>query len=176
MKRSILFFAVFSMLSCLVIAQKNIAQKSSLDNYCECEHVFLNKDTSTTNKGGLKILQTGYQMALIDMSIIKGSCWDFVNAVYNRSGFANAKQTIFSSQKKGPYAASSMVKPGDWIYHINHQFNNGEHSAIFICWKDFAKRIAITLSYVGMNRYAPGHFGEYHLDNIYSIFRPKNNL
>jgi len=176
MKRYILFFAVFSMLSCLVMAQKNIAQKSSLDNYCQCEHVFLNNDTSTTNKGGLKILQTGYQMALIDMSIIKGSCWDFVNVVYNRSGFANAKQTIFSSQKKGPYAASSMVKPGDWIYHINHQFNNGEHSAIFICWKDFAKRIAITLSYVGMNRNAPGHFGEYHLDNIYSIFRPKNNL
>ena len=167
---------MFSLISCLVMAQINIHNKSSLDNYCQCEHVFLNSDTSTANKGGLKILQTGHQMALIDMKVIKGSCWDFVNAVYNRSGFANAKQTIFSSKKNGPFAASSLVKPGDWIYHINHQFNNGEHSAIFVCWKDFAKRIAITLSYVGMNRNAPGHFGEYQLDNIYSIFRPKNNL
>ena len=176
MIKYILCSFIFTLMGFLVMAQKSNAKKSSLDNYCQCEHVFSNSDTSNTNKGGLKILQTGHQMALIDMSIIKGSCWDFVNAVYNRSGFANAKQTIFSSRKNGPFAASSLVKPGDWIYHINHQFNNGEHSAIFVCWKDFAKRIAITLSYVGMNRNAPGHFGEYQLDNIYSIFRPKNNL
>jgi hypothetical protein len=175
MLRYVLFPCLLSLISGLVVAQKNIAKKSSLDNYCQCEHVFTNSDT-TNNKGSLKILQIGHQMALIDMSIIKGSCWDFVNEVYNRSGFSNEKETIFRSRKKGPYASSSVVKPGDWIYHINHQFSNSEHSAIFICWKDFSKKIAITLSYVGMNRNAPGHFGEYHLDNIYSIFRPKNNL
>lgn len=112
-------------------------------------------------------------MALIDMSIIKGSCWDFVNEVYHRSGFANSKETVFTSVKKGPFAESSIVQPGDWIYHVNHQFNNTEHSAIFICWKDFEKRIAVTLSYAGMNRNSPAKFGEYHLDHIYSIFRPK---
>ena len=38
---------------------------------------------------------------------------------------------------------------------------------------NFEKKIAITLSYAGGNKNLPGHYGEYHLDNIYSIFRPK---
>jgi len=158
------------------MAQTNRSEKISLDNYCQCEHIFTNADTSSESNGGFRILKTGYQMALVDKSIIKGSCWDFVNAVYNRSGFTGSKATVFKSTKKGPYAPSSLVQPGDWIYHINHQFNNGEHSAIFICWKDYAKRIGITLSYIGMNRNAPGKFDEYILDNIYSIFRPENNI
>jgi len=176
MKRYIFFCTLFISLSCSVIAQINKPNISSLENYCQCEHVFINADTSSENKGGFKVLKTGYKMALVDMSIVQGSCWDFVNEVYHRSGFGDAKETIFRSRKKGPFAASSLVKPGDWIYHINHQFNNSEHSAIFVCWKDFANKIAVTLSYAGMNKKTPGKFGEYQLNNIYSIFRPKNNL
>jgi len=157
------------------MAQINGLEKNNLENYCQCEHVFINADSSSESNGNFIILKTGQQMAF-NKSIIKGSCWDYVNEVYSRSGFSKSKETIFSSRKNGPFAPSNLVKPGDWIYHINHQFNNGEHSAIFICWKDFAKRIGITLSYAGMNRNTPGKFGEYQLNNIYSIFRPKNNF
>jgi len=173
MIKQIVFFTLFSMMSYFAKAQVKTPKKSSVDNYCQCEKTYINADTAKEDNGGFKILKIGYQMALIDMSIIKGSCWDFVNEVYHRSGFADAKETIFRSHKKGSFAPSSMVQSGDWIYHINHQFNNSEHSAIFICWKDFEKKIAITLSYAGGNKNLPGHYGEYHLDNIYSIFRPK---
>jgi hypothetical protein len=176
MARYIFCFSLLCLISFLGIAQKNSSIISSLENYCQCEQVFINPDSSTENAGSLKVLKTGHQMALIDMSIIKGSCWDYVNEVYKQSGVSEAKENIFRSSKKGPFARSNIVQPGDWIYHINHQFNNIEHSAIFICWKNFANRIAITLSYAGMNKNKPGHFGEYKLDNIYSIFRPKMNF
>jgi hypothetical protein len=173
MIKHIVFFILFSLISCFAIAQVKTLKKSSMDNYCQCEQTYINSDTSIEDNIGFKILKVGYQMALIDRCIIKGSCWDFVNEVYRRSGSADTKETIFRSHKKGSFAPSSIVQPGDWIYHINHQFNNSEHSAIFICWKDFEKKIAITLSYAGGNRNLPGHYGEYHIDNIYSIFRPK---
>jgi hypothetical protein len=167
---SLFFFCI----SFFANGQMSRSDLQSLNSYCDCEQTFLHSDTSTEQQGGFKILKTGYQMAMVNKTIIRGSCWDFVNEVYNRSGFATAKKTVFSSRKGGPYAASTLVQPGDWIYHVNHQYNNIEHSAIFICWKDFSKRIGITLSYAGGNRSVPAKFGEYQLNNIYSIFRAPN--
>lgn len=121
--------------------------------------------------GGNKILAVAEKMAIIDKDVIKGSCWDFVNEVYRRAGTAANKKVIYRSKKGGPYANPSMVQPGDWIYHVNYAYKNIEHSAIFVCWKDFEKRIAITLSYAGMNRNQPAKYGTYNLKGIYSIFR-----
>jgi hypothetical protein len=167
-------YAVIALSVSFLFAKSQVsnAELKSLNSYCECEHVFTNNEDSGSSFLGQKILQTGYEMALINKTIVRGSCWNFVNEVYQRNGFALTKKTIFKSQKSGPFAPSAMVKPGDWIYHINHQFNNIEHSAIFICWKDFAKRIGITLSYAGMNKAVTAKFGEYNLNSIYSIFRP----
>jgi hypothetical protein len=111
-------------------------------------------------------------LALISKTIIIGSCWDFVNEVYKRAGVSSAKKTIFKSKLKGPYANPKLVKPGDWVYHINKSYNNIEHSAIFVCWKDFDKKLAITLSYAGMKRSVPASYGTYDLSNIFAIFRP----
>ena len=140
----------------------------SWKHYCDCE----TSPTSTANLLGQKVLDLGYEIALIKKEVIKGSCWDFVNEVYKRAGAAETMATIYKSKLSGPFAAAQLVQPGDWIYHINHQFNNIEHSAIFICWKDYKKRIAITLSYSGMNRNVPAKYGEYELNSIYNIFRP----
>ena len=41
-----------------------------------------------------------------------------------------------------------------------------------ICWKDFDKKLAITLSYAGMKRSVPASYGTYDLSNIFGIFRP----
>lgn len=137
-------------------------------HYCDCE----TSPATTNNLLGQKILNLGYEIALLKKEVIKGSCWDFVNEVYKRAGASETMETIFKSRQSGPFAAAQLVQPGDWIYHINHQYNNIEHSAIFICWKDFKKRIAITLSYSGMNRNVPAKYGEYELNSIYNIFRP----
>jgi len=153
-------------------AQETHFTEESTRHYCSCEEAGIFADSSNFLNPGHKVLETGFKMSLIDKTIIKGSCWDFVNEVYRRSGVDEKKEVVFRSQKKGPYANANMVKPGDWIYHINYQYNNIEHSAIFVCWKDFKNRIAITLSYAGGNRNLPGKYGEYKLSSIYSIFRP----
>jgi hypothetical protein len=173
MNKFIYIISYLSLISLSIKAQTNNSFENSFNNYCKCEHVFNNNDSSSREKGGGIVLKTGYEMSIIERTIIKGSCWDFVNEVYNRSGFSNSMKTIFRSKKRGPFASLNMLNPGDWIYHINHNLHNIEHSAIFVCWKDFSKKIAITLSYSGMNRNTPAHFGEYKLDKIYSIFRPK---
>jgi hypothetical protein len=153
-------------------AQENHFTEESTRHYCSCEEAATYADTSELLVPGKKVLETGFKMALIDKTVIKGSCWDFVNEVYRRSGVDEKKIAVFRSQKNGPYANANIVKPGDWVYHINYQYNNIEHSAIFVCWKDFKNRIAITLSYAGGNRNLPGKYGEYKLSSIYSIFRP----
>jgi hypothetical protein len=165
------------LLSCFLLnelqAQENYLLDESTRNYCQCHENLFSSDTASVLLAGFQVLETGFKMALLEKTIVKGSCWDYINEVYRRSGFADKKETIFRSNKSGPYAPAKLVQPGDWVYHINHQYNNIEHSAIFICWKDFNKRIAITLSYAGMNRNLPGKYGEYQLNSIYSIFRPK---
>ena len=156
-------------------AQENHFTEESTRHYCSCEEARDFADSSNLLMPGYKVLETGFKMSLIDKTIIKGSCWDFVNEVYKRSGVDEKKSVVFRSQKKGPYANEKLVRPGDWIYHINYQCNNIEHSAIFVCWKDFKNKIAITLSYAGGNRNLPGKYGEYKLSSIYSILRPVFN-
>jgi len=139
---------------------------------CGCETKYVASDSAADLSASDKVLKVGYLISQVSKTIVQGSCWDFVNEVYKRAGVSESKKTVFRSKKSGPYAPSSLVKPGDWVYHVNHQFNNIEHSAIFVCWKDFQKRIAITLSYAGMNKKVPAKYGEYSLRSIYSIFRP----
>jgi hypothetical protein len=160
--------AFFCVASTCSFAQQSKFMDESWKHYCDCE---TNPSTSTTLLGQ-KILDLGYEIALIKKEVIKGSCWDFVNEVYKRAGASETMATIYKSKLSGPFASAQLVQPGDWVYHINHQFNNIEHSAIFICWKDFKKSIAITLSYSGMNRNVPAKYGEYQLTSIYNIFRP----
>jgi hypothetical protein len=138
-----------------------------------CETKSYASDSTYMPTPNERVLETGRWMATVTKTNVKGSCWDYINEVYCMSGVSPKKETVFKSAKKGPYAPVKLVKPGDWIYHINHQFRGGEHSAIFVCWKDYDKRIAITLSHPGMNRNTTGKYGEYDLRSIYAIFRPK---
>ncbi|HOZ29735.1 MAG TPA: hypothetical protein PLL66_02360 [Bacteroidales bacterium] len=118
------------------------------------------------------VLQNAYKLSFIDNKVIMGSCWDYLNAVYSpieAEGYK--KNEIYMTKKAGPFAPKAMLQPGDWIYHINYQYYQVEHSAIFICWKDYEKGIAITLSYMGMNRYKTAQFGEFDLNSVYAIYR-----
>lgn len=127
---------------------------------------------------GRKILETGRKMTLIDKKVVKGSCWDFVNAVYNDAGYPNKKKKrllVFKGKKnKGPYAKQDLIKAGDFLYYINHSYHGSEHSAIFVNWISYEKKIALMLSYAGQNKKVPARYKAYDLSNVYNIIRPNS--
>lgn len=171
MCRVFILFFLFSLASSgRVLAQVD----PSTQNYCYCQEASSLQKAKQLDSASLQVLEIGKQMALITKTIILGSCWDFVNEVFNRAGVSAFKQTIFKSKKAGPYADARLVQPGDWIYHVNHNSNGVDHSAIFVCWKDYTKREAVTLSYAGRNRNVPGRYGVYNLRSIFAIFRPQS--
>ncbi len=106
----------------------------------------------------------------------QGGCWDFVNAVYNCSGYKE-RTPVFGSpeNEKGPYLEDvAIIQPGDWIMHINVDYRPQAgitHSAIFVSWKDKKQKKAITLDYVGEKRCDAGHYSEHTLTKVYCIYR-----
>lgn len=108
--------------------------------------------------------------------IIVGGCWDYLNEAFNRAGYPQAKrQTVFKGKYKGGrYADGDAIQPGDWLYYVNHSYNDVEHSGLFIGWTDKAKREALIFSYAGEGRKDPARFGVYHIDQVYNIMRAQN--
>ena len=111
-------------------------------------------------------------MVINEKEIVKGSCWDYINEVFIRAGYGTDKKIVYKSQKTGPYVDISEIKPGDWLYYINHSYNGIEHSGIFVYWKDYKNKIGVTLSYGGEHRNEPGRYREYDLRSVYYITRP----
>jgi hypothetical protein len=123
---------------------------------------------------GQRVLSTAYLISFTNREIIKGPCWDFVNAVYTRAGYGEKnRMTLFRSVKNGPYADIDLLIPGDWVAHVNAEYGNVEHSAIFVHWIDKENKIAETIDYAGMNREEPGRFRKHQLTMVYMIIRPK---
>ena len=124
-----------------------------------------------TNECGNKIVQKGMELVMNDYKI-SGSCWTFVNKLYDLAGVGSSNRQVIYKAKKGSLIQDpSLIQPGDWIYHINYSFHNVEHSAVFICWKDYDKKLALTLSHVGQNKHASGKYGVYDLKGVYHIMR-----
>ena len=122
---------------------------------------------------GKTILSTGRSM-VEEKQVVRGSCWDFTNAVYNRSGFkADSRVTPLKSKIDGPYADLSTIKAGDWLYFINYSFKEVDHSGIFVEWTDVEKNRAVVLSYVGGRKKKPGSYRIYDLKHVYYIIRAK---
>jgi len=128
-----------------------------------------------TIPSGRKVLKMARIMTVENKEIIRGACWDYINAVFNRAGFPTKKREIIfrGKLKKPPYAKSSLVKGGDWIYHINHSYHGIQHSGLFIKWLDYKNKIALMLSYGGEKRNKPARYKSYDLSNIYYIQRAK---
>ncbi len=138
--------------------------------------VGLKEAEESANDTGRRILSAGREMAVEKEEVIRGSCWDFINAVYVRAGYPNdrtSRVTVFKGTKeKGPYARADLIQPGDWLYYINHSYNGIEHSGIFVRWLDFASRNALVLSYGGEKRNETARYLPYDLSNVYNIIRP----
>ena len=168
----ILIFAFsFLFTACSPKAYKNTTKNSLSKN----ELKLVLKAEKNASKDGRKILAEGRKMALKTKVIIKGSCWNWINTVYNNAGYPNKKgkrETIFKSKKSGPYAKSKKIESGDWLYFINHSYHNIEHSGIFVYWVNYKKKSAMILSYGGENRKQPGRYKVYDLRHVYNIIRP----
>lgn len=123
---------------------------------------------------GKKVLRTTHQMFL-NGKIIRGGCWDYLNAAFDKAGYPYAKrQRIYFGSKKGPYAPSHLLWPGDWVYHINHSYNGVEHSGMFVGWIDRRRKLALMFSYAGERRSEPARYKRYDLSSVYSIQRAVN--
>ena len=118
-----------------------------------------------------EVVSTARKMALNERTIIQGGCWDYLNAVFNRAGVS--RNTIHKgTYAQGPYANSSDIEAGDWLYYINHSYNGVEHSGLFVGWVNEQAKQALILSYAGENRREPARYRVYDLSNVYQIMRP----
>lgn len=182
------FLAALLLLS-LLAACSSVPQKSSPyresnrnKNYFDSRDntidllVSLKEAEQRANETGRKILVAGRQMAVEKEEVVRGSCWDFIHAVYNRAGYPNdrtSRVTVFKGTKeKGPYANTRLIQPGDWLYYVNHSYNGIEHSGIFVKWLDPASRNALVLSYGGEKRNETARYLPFDLSNVYNIIRP----
>ena len=127
----------------------------------------------SADSAGQKVLTKGREM-VNSRVVLPGSCWDYIDAVYTRAGYPESKrQTIYKTAKKGPYASASLIKPGDWLYFVNHSYGGIEHSSIFVEWIDKSGKQARMLSYAGQQRREPGRYLPYDISSVYGIIRPK---
>ncbi len=118
-----------------------------------------------------EVISTSRTMALNERAIIQGGCWDYLNAVFNRAGVT--RDTVHKgAYRQGPYANSSEIQAGDWLYYINHGYKGIEHSGLFVGWVDESAKQALMLSYAGENRREPARYKVYDLSNVYQIMRP----
>ena len=118
-----------------------------------------------------QVLRQVRVMALDQRTILPGGCWDYLNAAFQRAGIS--RDTVFEgTYRAGPYADSEMLRSGDWLYYINHGYNDIEHSGLFIGWVDKPSRQALILSYAGESRHEPARYKVYDLSHVYQIMRP----
>jgi hypothetical protein len=122
-----------------------------------------------------KVLAQARIMTVEERCILRGACWDYIDAVWNRAGFPEEKrETIFRSKKRGPYARSEAIRPGDWLYFINHSYGDIEHSALFVAWADRSRHQAYMLSYAGQQRDECARYKRYDISGVFEIIRAKD--
>jgi len=127
---------------------------------------------SSAAPAGRRVLRAA-RLMVERREIIRGSCWNWLNTAYKRAGYdAKNRRVIFRSKKSGPYADLNPLRPGDWIFHVNHSYGDIEHSGMFIAWIDRRRHRALMLSYGGENRRQPGRYRPYDITHTYQIIRP----
>jgi hypothetical protein len=140
-----------------------------------CTMDILEDAESDAPAAGRKILAQARKMTVDQKVILPGACWDYVNTVWNKAGYPEAKRSsTFKSKRGGPYAQPKDILPGDWCYFINHSYHNIDHSALFVAWSDRGNRQAYMLSYAGEKRAEPARYMLYELSSVYRVIRGKD--
>jgi hypothetical protein len=106
-------------------------------------------------------------------TVLKGSCWDFVNACYAAAGYTGKRiKLVYSAKSAGPFADPALLRPGDWASFRNIYSGSVDHSAIFVEWLDLDSRAALTIDYPGEGRDEPGRYRVSELSKLWMIQRP----
>lgn len=144
-------------------------KSSSKVNYDE----ILNQAEDNATTLGRKILELS-RIMIANNEVIIGSCWDYINGVYNKAGHpSNLRKTVFKSKLQGPYVDINMIEGGDWLYYVNHSYGGVEHSGVFVAWTNKETKEALIMSYPGGNQSKPARYKTYDLRSVYNIMRPK---
>ena len=106
--------------------------------------------------------------------VVRGSCYTWLRAVYTRA--TGDTRVVYTGPARARFTRFEVLRPGDWVFFINHAYGNATHSAIFLGWEDRAHHIALMASYVGGNRTAPGRFSPYALTNVYQVVRMADDV
>jgi hypothetical protein len=173
--RSVLFtfFLLSSLISCSSHKRPAPLEDPETEEKIVDLQKILNHAEGEASPVGRKVLTTGRSM-IEKRKIVRGSCWDYANALYNKAGYSpNERITPIKSKMSGPYADPETIQPGDWLYFINYSFKESDHSGIFVEWTDFERKRGVVLSYVGGRKKTPGNYRIYNLKNVYYIIRPK---
>ncbi len=155
------------------ISEKQFLQSYSKASNVKTKHIpLIYQAEKNATESGKAVLRQARIMALDKRVIVRGSCWDYLNAVFNKAGVK--RKTIFKQKKNaGKYIDINKLQAGDWIYHINYSYHNVEHSGMFVAWVDKAKSKALMLSYAGENRREPARYKVYDLRSTYNVMRPQ---
>ena len=168
------FYSLISLLVLIVSSCATRKSETSKHSGRAGDHTeLLNAAEARATKEGRDILRLSRSM-ISSNEKITGSCWNYINTVYNRSGHPQMKRDIvFKGKLRGPFADHDLIQPGDWLYYVNHSYNGIEHSGIFVDWTDREKGEALMISYAGEKRKTPARYKVYKLTNVYNIIRPK---
>lgn len=128
--------------------------------------------TPAPNEHGRRVVATGKRLAFQERRIYRGSCYTFVDGVYKEAGYPPTRRHIvFKGSSRGPYADPNLLRPGDWVWHVNYEFGGVGHSSIFIKWIDRDRKMAQTLDHAGMNRAEPGKYRNHSMAGVFRITR-----
>lgn len=162
MKQALFAFLFLSLSACSTLKPQ--------PNSSKVERV-LDQAERDASPEGRKILVLSRSM-IADQEVIKGGCWDYINTVYNRAGYPiKDRINVFKSKIKGPFVDLADIRPGDWLYYINHSYNKIDHSGVFVAWVNFETKIGLIMSYAGEKRKTPARYQNYDLSNVYTIIR-----
>ena len=127
-----------------------------------------------TGNAGAHVVATALRM-IREGTIVRGSCFDYIHAVFTEAGISRRDvRTIYRRNPNGPYADISTIRPGDWLFIVNHPDRTpvGVHSVLFLGWEDRARGQARVSNYVGRRANRPGDIRTYDVTRTYGIYRP----
>lgn len=123
-----------------------------------------------------RVLETAEAM-YEESTVVRGSCYDYVSAVFDRAGFGSrrAREAVFQGPRRGPYADLDLIDPGDWLYIVVDPEARpvATHSVLFVRWEDRSRGHALVFSYVGGRADRPANLFTRDVSRTYTVLRAR---
>lgn len=107
---------------------------------------------------------------------VRGSCYRYLAEVFTRAGHSSwrTRSVVYQGDRDGPYANLGLIRPGDWLYIVNHPDRTpvGTHSVLFVSWSDRSRGYANVIEHPGGGSATAGRNRTYDVSRTYRIVRP----